>query len=576
MTSRAGSLIVAVFLGGVTLLAVFLILILTGDDDDAGGNALLQLSLDNGDVVLLGDPVELRVVARDDEPVTRIELKVDGVLISGDRPVEDPANGTFSATLSWVPDREGSVSVEVEVLSLSGLVTTRVVQVEVTQNAALVRSAPRLTIVSPPPLQRVPRGVPLAVLVQAQSDDPIVQFTLEVGDVVVDTVEAGADQSRGEPVTLHYTPTADGIVVLRVRATTSGDADGIAELTIEAVAAELVEQAAQADEEEVSGEAGILSIRNPADGDEIEFSEGLEIEVVIDTVKTGTLQSIELYVNAVLTQSVREEPRADGSYLLTLPFRPGTTGTYALEVVATSTRNQRFDSRVDITVVAPEGEEEEPPDEDPTEEEETAQRADLTPRAVTVGEGNTVVIEVANAGTEPMGPTPVLFSVTRTADGLLLAEQVVILALGAGESRLVPLDLGLTETIDVTVIVDTTNVIQESNENNNTITSVFEPLSRPDLVAQDLQLSSDGLPIVSLVNAGSDTASGPIVVLILFEGLVLERLSVAQDLATKGTLTLAGSVPVEGAGQLSAIVDPDNAIAEADEANNSITVSIAP
>ena len=570
MTSRAGSLIVAIFLGGVTLLAVFLILILTGDDDDAGGNALLQLSLDNGDVVLLGEPVELRVVARDDEPVTRIELKVDGVLISGDRPVEDSASGTFSATLSWVPDREGSVSIEVEVLSLSGLVTTRAVQVEVTQNAVLVRSAPRLTIVSPPPLQRVPRGVPLAVLIQAQSDDPIVQFTLEVGDVVVDTVEAGAAQSLGELVTLHYTPTADGIVVLRVRATTSGDANSIAELTIEAVAPELVEDADQTDEEEVSGEAGIFSIRNPSDGDEIEFSEGLEIEVVIDAVETGTLQSIELYVNTVLTQSVREEPRADGSYLLTLPFRPGTTGTYALEAVATSTRNQRFDSRVDITVVTPEGEEEPPPDEDPTEEEEPVQRADLTPRAVTVPTRPT-----RHPGW-PMGPTPVLFSVTRTADGLLLAEQVVILALGASESRLVPLDLGLTETIDVTVIVDTTNVIQESNESNNTITSVFEPLSRPDLVAQDLQLSSDGLPIVSLVNAGSDTASGPIVVLILFEGLALERLSVPQDLGAQGTLTLAGSVPVDGAGQLSAIVDPDNTIAEADEANNSITVSIAP
>lgn len=576
MTSRAGSLIVAVFLGGVTLLAVFLILILTGGDDDAGGNALLQLSLDDGDVVLLGEPVELRVVARDDEPVTRIELKVDGVLISGDRPVEDQASGTFSATLSWVPDREGSVSVEVEVLSLSGLVTTRTVQVEVTQDAELVRSAPRLTIVSPPPLQRVRRDAPLAVLVQAQSDDPIVQFTLEVSDVVVDTVEAGADQSRGTLVTLHYTPSADGIFVLRVRATTSGGTDSIAELTIEAVAPELVEDSDETDEEPASGEAGILSIRSPSDGDEIEFSEGLEIEVVIDAVETGSLQSIELYVNAVLTQSVREDARADGSYFLTLPFRPGTTGVYALEVVATSTRNQRFDSRVDITVVLAEGEEEPPPDEETVEEEETSQQADLTPRAIIVGEGNTVVIDVANVGDEPMGPTPVLFSVTRTGDGLLLAEQIVILALGAGESRLVPLDLGLTETIDVTVIVDTTNVIPESNENNNTIRSVFEPLSRPDLVAQDLQVSSDGLPIVSLVNAGSDTASGPIVVLILFEGLALERLSVPQDLGPQGTLTLAGSVPVEGAGQLSAIVDPDNTIAEADEANNSVTVSVAP
>ena len=254
-----------------------------------------------------------------------------------------------------------------------------------TQNAELVRSAPRLNIVSPSPLQRVPRDTPISVLIQAQSDDPIVQFTLVVGDVVVDTTEASVEQSQGALVTLRYTPTADGIVVLRVRATTTGGATGIAELTVEAVAPELAEDDGADDIEDVSGDDGILTIRSPSDGDEIEFSEGLEIEIVIDAVGTGRLQSIELYVNTVLTQSVREEARSDGSYALTLPFRPGTPGVYALEVVATSELNQRFDSRVDITVVAPEGEDEEPEDE-PVEEQTTLQ-ADLTPRAVTVGEG---------------------------------------------------------------------------------------------------------------------------------------------------------------------------------------------
>ena len=84
------------------------------------------------------------------------------------------------------------------------------------------------------------------------------------------------------------------------------------------------------------------------------------------------------------------------------------------------------------------------------------------------------------------------------------------------------------------------------------------------------------LTIVSLVNAGNDTANGPIIVLILFEGLELERLSVPKPLGAQAALTLAGSVPVGGAGQLSAIVDPANTIAEANEANNSITVSITP
>ena len=97
-----------------------------------------------------------------------------------------------------------------------------------------------------------------------------------------------------------------------------------------------------------------------------------------------------------------------------------------------------------------------------------------------------------------------------------------------------------------------------------------------DLVAQELEISEDGLAIVSLVNAGSDVANGPIAVVILFNGVAVERLSVPQDLPSLCTLTLAGSIVLEGGGQLSAIVDPDNAIAEADETNNTITIEIAP
>ena len=118
--------------------------------------------------------------------------------------------------------------------------------------------------------------------------------------------------------------------------------------------------------------------------------------------------------------------------------------------------------------------------------------------------------------------------------------------------------------------------VNEADEDNNTLSGVFEPLSRPDLVAQNLELSEDGLAIVALINAGSDIANGPIAVVILFNGVAVERLSFPQDLPSQGTLTLAGSIVLEGGGQLSAIVDPDNAIAESDETNNTITIEIAP
>lgn len=584
MTSRAGSLIVAVFLGGVSLLAVILIIVLTNGDGEADGSALIQVSLREGDIVLLGEPLEILVVARDDEPVTEFSLAVDGVLVT--RAVPDPVGGTYSKAMSWIPDRLGMVSVAVTALSLDGSETEQVIRVEVTDNPELVRASPRVTIVSPPPLQRIAVDRGVNVLVQAQSSDPISRFELEVSGVVADTVEAEPGQSEGDVVTLRYTPTSEGIVVLRVRAVTAAGTAGVAEVTVEVVPEDEAAETEATDLEAVSGEDGVLRIVSPANGAEFDFDPGISIDVEIEATATGALQVVELYVNTILQQSVRPDARADGSYVLSIPFSPGTPGSYAVEVVAISERSLRFDSRIDLVVLSAEGEEtppdgeEEPADgEPPADGEEPAPEPaalpDLVPVEVQVGEGNAVVVSVRNAGQEPMGPAPVLITVVRTADGLLIGEEPVTLALGPGESRLVPLELGLTDSIDITVIVDTANVVQEADEDNNTIATVFQPLSRPDLVARNLELDAAGRPLVSLVNAGSAVASGPIQVLILFNGQALERLMVPGDLAVQGTLQLGGSVAAQGEGQLSAIVDPDNVIAESNEANNSVTITVA-
>ena len=576
MTSRAGSLIVAVFLGGFSLVAVILIVILTGGDGDQDGSALLGTSLRDGDVVLLGEPIEIRISARDDEPVVRFALLVDGTLIT--QTVADDADdsGTFSGSLSWIPDRLGVVTLTVEAQSVSGASTTREIRVEVSDSLQRVRAALRLTVVSPLALQRLPVTRSVGILVRAESDDPVTRLELELNGITLESVLVQPEESGDSLFSLSYTPSGEGIVTLRIRAFTAGGNEGVTELTVEFVPDELA-PGEEEDEnpDDVSGENGILVIRNPIDLDEIDFEAGLTIEIEIEAFDTGLLQSIELYVNTLLTQSVSAEPFADGSYRLVLPFSPGAPGVYSLEVVAISTRNLRFDARVDITLLEPQ--DEEPlPDEEEEEDPADPPKPDLIVFGLAVGESNTVVVTVQNVGQEPVGPVQILITVIRTADSLLLAEEIIPLILGPGEGRLVQLELGLTDTIDITVIVDTANTVDEADEDNNTLSGVFEPLSRPDLVAQNLELSEDGLAIVALINAGSDVANGPIAVVILFNGVAVERLSVPQDLPSQGTLTLAGSIVLEGGGQLSAIVDPDNAIAEADETNNTITIEIAP
>jgi subtilase family serine protease len=99
---------------------------------------------------------------------------------------------------------------------------------------------------------------------------------------------------------------------------------------------------------------------------------------------------------------------------------------------------------------------------------------------------------------------------------------------------------------------------------------------RPDLVAQGLELSLDRIAIVRVANVGASPYSGTITVRIVFNGETIEELQFSGSLAVQGSLTLSGSRPIEGEGQLSAIVDPANQIAESNEGNNAVAIVVTP
>ena len=65
--------------------------------------------------------------------------------------------------------------------------------------------------------------------------------------------------------------------------------------------------------------------------------------------------------------------------------------------------------------------------------------------------------------------------------------------------------------------------------------------------------------------------------LIVLDGLVVDELSYdgPGPLAPQGTLDLQGGVIIGEGQSLSAIVDPANGIAESNDGNNAITISIA-
>ena len=611
MTSRVGSLLVAGFLGAIALVAVVVIIILT-DPGETSDSAVIVASLRNDQVVLLGDPTEIRVTVTDDEPITRIALFVDGEPISADaQPVHDPAQGTYSASIPWLPARLGFVTISVTAQGLSGDESLIELRVEVTDDAsrlggALTVSATRTSAGAPIVNE------PLRLQARARSQEAIVvRFRLEVEGAPV--AESGAVES--EPGVydgiLEWTPTQAGTVAAEIVAETTDGTQVRTELLLDVLGADVAVAAAATSQAQAAAPAqqetaqaapadeGFLSIQTPADGAGFGWSDDLEVEIVVFADGVGTLVGMTLFVDTVPVSNVDGlQALGDGAYSLAIPWEPSGDGTFILEVVAISNTNRRYDDRVTVTVdPAEEDEEDDPeedveedPEEDPEEDDAGAEEgedpetvdeeplADLTPTAIDVGTGQSVVVTITNAGQGNLANAPILVSLTRSSDGLVLDEATVVLTLPADRSQVVELPISLTDSLEITVVVDRDNTIPESDESNNTISATFDPPLRPDLVLQALQLQPDRTVFVRVTNIGGSPAEPPIVVLIVLDGLIVEELSYGGPgpLTPQGTLDMPGSVLIGEGQSLSAIVDPGNGIAESNDGNNAITVSIAP
>ena len=582
MTSRVGSLLVAGFLGAIALVAVVVIIVLT-DDGAADDSAVIVASLREGDVVLLGDPTEIRVTVTDDEPITRIALFVDGEPISADaQPVNDPAQGTYSASIPWQPVRLGFVTITVTAQGLSGEESTTEFRVEVTDDPSRLGSDLTVSATRFGGGGLVVVNEAVRIQVRARSQEDIVAgFRMEIGGVAVAASGALESEPGVYDGILEWTPNAPGTVSLIVFAETTASTEASTELILDVVSAadaqaagttpDATEEPAEDAQAADQAEDGFLSIQTPAEGSVFALSDDLQVEIVVFADGVGTLVWITLLVDTAPIANVDGlQALSDGAYSLTIPWEPSGEGIFDLEVVAVSDTNRRFDDRVTVTVGPADGEDE--------EEDQSTAEIDLSPIAIEVGAGQSVVVTVANLGTGDLVARTVLISLIRTADGFVIDEASVVLTLGSGRSTAVELPIAITDSLDITVVVDSNGGVDESDESNNTISVTFAPPTRPDLVPQALQVGPDGTVSVRISNVGGGAAEPPIAVLIVLDGVVVEELSFngPGPLAPQGTLDLFGSVVLEGAGTLSAIVDPANGIAESNDGNNAITITVQP
>lgn len=574
MTSRSGSLLVAVLLAAIVVVAGLIIWRLVSDGENSG-SSLISLSLRDGDLVGLGLSTEIGVIARDENAVTQVSLLVEGALVTQAIPVQDEESGDYRAALIWKPERIGDTPILVRALTSTGELIERSITVAVVDPADLpeaeddaadapiasvdtLPSSPAVTILSPQPGDQVAPDTSLTVLVRGPAEVAMRSFILEVNGTIIVEEAAIPRESGGYQAALAWQPSQEGPVTLRVRGTTEQSAPVAPAEVIVQVASGAATSAA----DETSSPEGRLAILAPNNNDDIAFTENVRIPISVLAENVGRLTSLDLFVNTVSLSSLTPAALSAGLYRVEISFEPPEPGLYALEVVAFAEDGSRFSDQIVITV----GGETTPPDEEGP--------PDLAPTGVGVSEGNAIEVTLSNVGDTPIESQPVVVSVQRSSDNILIDETTLDVTLPAGGSQVFILPIRLTEALQITLTVDTLNTIEESNEDNNTITTLFQPAVQADLVAQDLVISASGQAIIRIANVGDSDHVGTITVLLLLNGETIEQLGFSGLLASQGSLTLTGNIVVSGTGQLSAVIDPEDLIAEASEGNNAITIQV--
>jgi len=210
---------------------------------------------------------------------------------------------------------------------------------------------------------------------------------------------------------------------------------------------------------------------------------------------------------------------------------------------------------------------------------------DLTVSALTcdkaayeAGETVTVSATVRNAGATPSAVT----TVRLTVPGIGVYSKSVV-ALNAGVSQTVPFTFtaptALTpQSITVTAYADPDNLIQESDENNNTRTAVVQINAlRPDIEITDSTVTDwyAGLKVTVSATVRNRTAQPVPAVAIR---LTIGGTSYTESIPVSGNGTNLAvfkiTVPVAGSYTVRIVADPDGVLNETDDSNNVLVKDI--
>ena len=627
MGSRVGSIAILMVIGGIVAAVVIVIsrldLLDTGEPDAP----VMVLSIDEGELVLLNEPLSITVTISSGNPITTLELFVDEISIFSTLPAYSADRGTWIGSFVWTPERLGFADIKVVALDDQGVESVRTIKVEVTDDQARVAAALRVQVLGIAPLQRFLSGTEIHIAISATGNQPIERFDMLVNAEFVASVTPVRNEDGQYIAAFIWTPSNTGeveVTIVAIDASGRQESETIPVLLVpqdgSAPTREAQDEAGPEPESDSSAEAatvgvGQARIESPQDGQRFTLDSDLSIDVELAARNVGAVASALLYITPVapdntLGSSVlihSSEGHAPGDYserITDVERWITSSGSYELQLVVFTPDDERYDDRIMIRVVAVADGGDDRSDELQQDDEPPAgdqiDLAIVTARQ-TEDDRQRLNVSIKNQSTVDIERTDVVITVVDARDGAELASAAVTLGIESDALRTIPLDLDLEPAVDVEAFVLLEALVDTDTSNNRlSITLTGPPEDQPergqddqadqqesqgqpepagpspDLTFLDVQATNDGYILMTVINSGAGTAETFFIVITDQSGEQLETISRrdgdAQALGPGDTEILTSLQPHSGTVNITVVVGGDSVEEELD--NNRITFQI--
>lgn len=516
MGSRFGSIAILVIIAaiiGAAGVIIYRLGLLGGDDAD---QRPVVVSIEDGALILLGEPQNITVRVVSGTPITTLKLVVDEDLRAEAIPVYSAERGSYIGSLVWTPQQLGFADLEIIAIDEQGRESTRTLRVEVTDDDARIAAALRLEVLGLAPNQQLIAGETVRIALRASGAQAIARFEMEVDGNLEATIAPTLGESGAYVASINWTPLGTGLTEVVFRVFDAADRTETRVLQVNILASGSVPGATStdsADDRQSGGGAdgttpeggdsgssdaasgdGVALIARPQDGDDFRLTPDLTVDVELHTRNTGPLASVLLYVTpvgvdgtlgaSILIFSAADSLPPGGEYRETVAGLERwltAPGRYELQLVVFAADERRFDHRISIAVIAdggqPDAQDDEETDstqsdeetddtDDPDADDETDIDLALTSARQREQDRGRVNVAIANLSPAAVESVRVQLSLVDSRDGAILNESRVRLSLGAGETANIPLDFTIERDVNALVVLESSI---DSDTSNNTL-----------------------------------------------------------------------------------------------------------